>query len=35
MYTMTIYGMLRTSNGKIWFWISCWTDEPIELPAAA
>jgi hypothetical protein len=42
-YIKTIYGVLRTHDEVIWFWISCWEDldhietrdEPIELPLAA
>ena len=31
----TVHGFIRTQDEKIWFWISCWNDEPLELPLAA
>jgi len=43
-YIKTIYGILRTEQTVIWFWISCWEDasfvidprhEPDALPLAA
>jgi hypothetical protein len=32
---LTVSGFIRTDNMKIWFWISCWNDEPLDLPLAA
>lgn len=34
-YIKTIYGILRTDETVIWFWITCWDDDPVELPVAA
>jgi hypothetical protein len=31
----TVYGTMRTDEAVIWFWISCWEHDPMELPLAA
>ncbi len=30
-----VSGFIRTNGSKIWFWISCWEDDPVDLPLAA
>lgn len=30
-YMKTIYGILRTDETVIWFWITCWDNDPVEI----